>query len=156
MRGKDTFLFRMEGSFHSLKYSNLLGDFSAYFGYVLLAFHFVVYCNSEHFKIFSNWNSNVFTMKLGLHLGFSHYNCLVLWSVSSHAVLLIPLIVMGKICINHFFNFLRCTLGKRYLRVVSVRWRGWRTLTWLTWICVRWCKSVFGNHKSFRPRNQLE
>ena len=54
-------------------------------------------------------NSNVFTMKLGLNLGLSHYNCLVLWSVSSHAVLLIPLIDMGKICINHFFNFLWCT-----------------------------------------------
>ena len=72
MRGKDTFLF------HSLKYSNLLGDFSAYFGYVPLEFHFVVYCDSEHFKIFSNWNSNVFTMKLGLNLGLSHYNCLAL------------------------------------------------------------------------------
>ena len=92
--------FEWKNLFHSLKYSNLLGDFSAYFAYVLLKFHFVIYCNSEHFKIFSNWNSNVFAMELGLNLGLSHYYCLVLGSVSPHAVLLIPLIDMGKTCRN--------------------------------------------------------
>ena len=63
--------FEWKNLFHLLKYSNLLGDFSAYFAYVLLKFHFVIYCNSLHFKIFSNWNSNVFAMELGLNLGLT-------------------------------------------------------------------------------------
>ena len=46
--------FEWKNLFHLLKYSNLLIDFSAYFAYVLLKFHFVIYCNSVHFKIFSN------------------------------------------------------------------------------------------------------
>ena len=53
---KDLFSFR--------KYSDLLGDFSAYIWYVFLELHFIVYCNSKHFGIFSNRNSRVFAIEL--------------------------------------------------------------------------------------------
>lgn len=71
------FCFEWKDFFYLFKYSNLLGDFFVYFGYVFFEFYFVVYCNFEYFKIFSNWNSNVFVMELGFNLGFFYYNCLV-------------------------------------------------------------------------------
>lgn len=65
--------FRWEELFNWLKYSILMGDFSAYVSYVvLLEFHFVVHCDSEHFKMFSNGNCSVFAIKLRLSLHLSH------------------------------------------------------------------------------------
>ena len=108
MQGKDTFLFRMEESF-----SFIWETFRHILCMCFSNFIFFVYCNSEHFKIFSNWNSKVFAMELGLSLGLSHYDCLVLGSVSPHAVFLIPLIDLGKICIKVTRDLQRCLAFKR-------------------------------------------
>ena len=89
--------FKWKDLLHSLKYSDVLGDFSAYTCYVPLEFYFVVYGNTKHFQISSNGNSSFFAVEMW------YYTCdfpiTIAWYLE--AFLFIPF------CSYHLLTFAR-------------------------------------------------